>query len=263
MEKTAHHTPHTGWREDEIDQLWNEIQRANENGQPLRSVFEQMGETLGRKPNSVRNYYYMQLRARDGATMRRAAPFETFSEGEVRALVKSVLRARAEGHSVRAAVMALSGGDHTRMLRYQNKYRSVLKKKPELVEDVLRELQSEGIACNNPLLPLRRVNADLQTQVADKARLLGDSDVAGLMTSLNALLDRALDNDPQIHHDRLRVQLDMAHLHYDDLCHATNDMLLLCKEYLGQEEEMRMAVLPAFLSELTQRITQVENAMSR
>ena len=62
MEQTMVRGPRSGWREDEIDQLWREIQRANASGQPLRSGFEEMGGRLGRKTNSVRNYYYMQLR---------------------------------------------------------------------------------------------------------------------------------------------------------------------------------------------------------
>ena len=87
MEQTMVRGPRSGWREDEIDQLWREIQRANASGQPLRSVFEEMGGRLGRKPNSVRNYYYMQLRGQEGDTLRRAQPFETFTEAEVRSLL--------------------------------------------------------------------------------------------------------------------------------------------------------------------------------
>ena len=252
---------HSGWREDEIDRLWHEIQAANEKGQPLRSVFEQMGETLGRKPNSVRNYYYMQLRPRDGRAMRRAAPFETFTEDEVRALVRGVLTARARGQSVRAPVMAMSGGDHTRMLRYQNKYRSVLKKRPQLIQEVLEELRQEGIDCADPL-PSACPREDLRQTVRQKISVLGDSGVNQLLAGLDALLDRALQSDPEIGRDRLRVRLDMAQLRYDALCRAAGDMLLLCKEYLGQEEETRMAVLPAFLETLSQHVASVENAIS-
>ncbi|MBQ9195994.1 MAG: hypothetical protein IJ157_02030 [Clostridia bacterium] len=259
MEQTAVRA-HSGWREDEIDRLWHEIQQANENGQPLRSVFEQMGQTLGRKPNSVRNYYYMQLRPRDGRAMRRAAPFETFTEEEVRGLVRGVLSARARGQSVRAAVMTMSGGDHARMLRYQNKYRSVLKKRPQLIREVLEELRQEGVECADPLKrePQRE---DLQESVRQKIEALGDSDVRQLLTGMNALLDRALDSDPQTGRDRMRVRLDMAQLRYDALCRASGDMLLLCKEYLGQEEDTRMAAMPAFLDALSQHVTSVENAM--
>lgn len=150
MEQTMVRGPRSGWREDEIDQLWREIQRANASGQPLRSVFEEMGGRLGRKPNSVRNYYYMQLRGQEGDTLRRAQPFETFTEAEVRSLLKSVLRARAQGQSVRACVMALSQGDHARMLRYQNKYRSLLKKRPELVAEICRGAGSRRRCLRKP-----------------------------------------------------------------------------------------------------------------
>ena len=235
------------------------MQQANESGQPLRSVFESLGRDLGRKPNSVRNYYYMQLRAREGA-QRRAAPFEPFQEEEVRALCKDVLRARAGGQSVRAAVMALSSGDRARMLRYQNKYRSVLKRRPELIRELMKELSQEGVSCPDPLSPAPPAE-NVRTRAEAKAALLQDADARRLFSALDALLDRALENDPQTRRDRLRVQLDMAALRYDDLCHAAGDMLLMCKEFLGQQEETRAAVLPAFMASLADHVARVENAM--
>ena len=250
---------HGGWREDEIDQLWRQIQTANESGQPLRAVFERMGETLGRKPNSVRNYYYMQLRPRDSQA-RRAAPFETFTDQQVRDLVRGVLTARAQGQSVRAAVMSLSGGDRALMLRYQNKYRSVLKKRPQLIREVMDELRAQGVECPDPLAGDARAD-DLKAEISTKALALGDADVRQMLNGMNALLDRALNNDPQVSRDRMRVRLDMAQLRFDGLCRACGDMLLLCKEYLGQEEDTRTAALPAFLEALRERVTEVENGM--
>ena len=261
MEKTVTRKTRAGWREDEIDRLWQEIRRANESGLPLRSVFEQMGDALGRKPNSVRNYYYMRLREQDQASMRRCVPFETFSDDEVRDLVRNVLYACAQGRSVRAAVMELAGGDQQLMLRFQNKYRAILKKRPELVADICAELQSEGVACVNPLRAAEENAERLRVHIDERARALGDPDVLQLLSGLDALLTRAVDQDPQLHHDRLRVQLDMMHLRYDALCRAAGDMLLLCKEYLGQEEDVRMQVMPAFLSTLSGHVSQVENAM--
>ena len=76
----------------------------------------------------------MQLRDQAGDAFKRAAPFETFSENEVRDLVRQILVARGKGQSVRACVMALSGGDRALMLRYQNKYRSILRKKLDAVQ---------------------------------------------------------------------------------------------------------------------------------
>lgn len=261
MESTVMRKSRAGWREDEIDRLWHEIRRANESGLPLRSVFEQMGDELGRKPNSVRNYYYMRLRGQDQSSMRRASPFETFTEDEVRDLLRNVLLARSQGKSVRSAVMALAQGDQQLMLRFQNKYRAILKKRPDLVDSVCSELESEGIVCKNPVHGAEESEEELRAHIAGQAGALGDPDVMQLLSSLDALLCRAVDNDPRIRHDRLQVQLDMAQLRYDALSRAAGDMLLMCKEYLGQEEETRMAVMPAFLSTLSSHVSIMENVM--
>ena len=106
-----------GWSPEETELLWQEIRAAAESGAPLRGVFERMGQALGRKPNSVRNYYYMQLRGQGDASIRRAAPFETFTDEQVHALLRSVLQAKGEGQSVRACVTAMAGGDRAMMLR--------------------------------------------------------------------------------------------------------------------------------------------------
>ncbi|MBR5232359.1 MAG: hypothetical protein IKW00_08980 [Clostridia bacterium] len=261
MEKTVLKPSRAGWREDEIDRLWEEIRRANENGQPLRSVFEEMGDQLGRKPNSVRNYYYMRLRAQDHGAMRRAEPFAVFTEEEVRLLVRSVLKARGAGRSVRAAVMELADGDHALMLRYQNKYRSVIKKRPELVEEIVREMKNEGIPCFNPLQNALVSADELHTQITERVQALGDPDILKMLSGIDALLLRAQDSDPKAHGDRLRVQLDIALMRYENLARAAGDMLLMCKEYLGQEEDVRTAVMPAFVSTLSHHISAVENAM--
>ena len=142
--------PHGGWQKQEIDALRQSIEAAEQSGESLRSVFDRMSRQLGRKPNSIRNFYYAQVRAEQGEGGARATPFETFSKEEVERLVEQVLTAKAQGVSVRACVRQMADGDRTRMLRYQNKYRSVIKKDPALVREVMAELTSEGIAAFDP-----------------------------------------------------------------------------------------------------------------
>ena len=120
MEQTAHMN-RNGWSQEETDLLWKEIHSALNEGTPLRGVFDRTGQALGRKPNSVRNYYYMQMREKGGEDLKRAAPFDTFSDEEIHELLRKVLLGRGNGRSVRACVMEMSGGDRSRMLRYQNK----------------------------------------------------------------------------------------------------------------------------------------------
>ena len=145
MENQVKVHPRAGWQEDETARLFTAVKEASRSGAPLRSVFESLSGDLGRKPNSIRNYYYACLRQKPDASFLRAAPFNTFTPEETHNLLRQVLMARGQGMSVRSCVMTMAGGDHSRMLRYQNKYRTLLKHRPELVEAVREELRREGL----------------------------------------------------------------------------------------------------------------------
>ena len=58
--------PHGGWQKQEIDALQQSVEAAERSGESLRSVFERMSRQLGRKPNSIRNFYYAQVPAGRG-----------------------------------------------------------------------------------------------------------------------------------------------------------------------------------------------------
>lgn len=111
-----------GWTQQEDRLLLSAAQSARQDGRALRSVFEDVAAQTGRKPNSIRNYYYERIKQGDvESELCRSAAFVPFERDEVRA-----------------------------MLRYQNKYRSVIKKDPALVREVMAELTSEGIAAFDP-----------------------------------------------------------------------------------------------------------------
>jgi hypothetical protein len=46
--------------------------------------------------------------------------------------------------------MELGGGNRSRMLRFQNKYRSLLKNRRPLVEEIIREMREAGQPVYNP-----------------------------------------------------------------------------------------------------------------
>ena len=248
MEKTTQ-PGRSGWKPEETEMLWQEIRQAAESGAPLRGVFERMGQTLGRKPNSVRNYYYMQLRDRAGDDLRRAAPFETFSEDEVHDLLRRVLMARGQGRSVRACVMDLSGGDKTLMLRYQNKYRSVLRKKPDVIAGVCRELAQEGLPCPapEPARPSLPCLADAE-----------DPDVKAALRALQSLARRAREGGAP-ESDRARVQRDLLMMQLEDLQSAAKAMIAECKDFLGEAPDARQRRLEDFCAALSGRVAQLES----
>ena len=70
----------SGWSRQEDKLLFSQAEQARNEGRPLKSVFEAVAEQTGRKPNSIRNYYYARLKEGDveGTACRSAAfvPFE-------------------------------------------------------------------------------------------------------------------------------------------------------------------------------------------
>ncbi|MDP2892671.1 MAG: hypothetical protein Q8O09_06000 [Bacillota bacterium] len=146
---TIFRTRKTGWNSSERSLLWEEVKSAREENRPLRTVFERVASATKRCPNSVRNFYYAAA-AEGDPELKKPAAFVPFSESEIEGLLKKVLSAQAEGISVRSCTMALGSGDKKMMLRYQNKYRNVLKTNPELVKRVAVRMREEGLSFFDP-----------------------------------------------------------------------------------------------------------------
>ena len=266
--------PHGGWQQREIDALKARIGEAERSGDSLRSVFDQLALELGRKPNSIRNFYYAQLRAQDDGGMGRALPFETFSPDEVESLLRSVLTSRAQGMSVRACVRRLSGGDKTLMLRYQNKYRSTVRTRPDLVHKVMDALSQEGIPYVSPYAG--EESQDVMPRLKQQAERSGDAQLVQLFSSLDYLLALALspkeesiaDSGVQRRADRLGAQCDMLRIALDDeqmrresLARETGAMVTLIKEYIALPVRERSAHTDVFCRQAAERLSAVECAL--
>lgn len=145
MEQVANKPLRTGWSSLENDLLNRQIAQARAARLPLRTAFDAVAKQTGRCPNSVRNHYYTTLHPRGGAPA-----FVPFSEEEACALLKEILLSCTRGESVRACTMRLAEGDTRRMLRYQNKYRSLLKTRPELVQKIRLELSEKALEVFDP-----------------------------------------------------------------------------------------------------------------
>lgn len=142
---------HMGWRKEEEEILFTQVKQARGDGRPLKGVFESVAVSTGRKPNSVRNYYYARIKEDESlSALPGGMAFVPFTEAEIRDLLGTVLSAQAKGVSVRACTLAMGKGDNKAMLRYQNKYRSLVKSNPELVRAVRAELLAQGIPACDP-----------------------------------------------------------------------------------------------------------------
>lgn len=273
MEQTAIRTTrrHAGWSEEENRLLWETADEAQQQGLPLKQVFEQIADRTGRKPNSIRNYYYAQVRQREGGIcpLPRFVPFE---EGEVEQLVEQVLRARAKGQSVRSCLQEMAQGDHSLMLRYQNKYRSVLKNRPELIDSILEKLKEEGVQC--PPLQIRpRAHGTAGEACAAldaAARSVSDEELIRACDTLTRLILSGRTGEKSVVQlDRMNVRLDLYRLALSEknrllgaLCEAADELTVLLKEFLITGDQQKISGMQRFCEQLSQQVGCLEGAIS-
>ncbi len=238
MTQTTH--PRAGWQQDEIDVLFAAVREAAQNGKPLRDVFADVGVRLSRKPNSIRNFYYARVHE-DPELAARQTPFRAFTPEELNSLLRNVLIGRGQGESVRACVTRLAGGDRAGMLRYQNKYRSVLKNRPEMLEEIARELKAEGLPCPENVTACRRYERSPKglNSLNQLEQHMDDPTVRRMVEGLSELLERSRSRaelqeadaaseqgallvpyqkwaDARREADRLKVEVDLLKMELED-----------------------------------------------
>ena len=236
----------SGWSESENQLLWETADEAQQQGLPLKAVFEQIAKQTGRRPNSIRNYYYAQVRQHANGQPH-AARFVPFTQQEVDWLMEQVLTARAEGQSVRACLQRLSNGDHSLMLRYQNKYRAVIKTRPDYVRELVERLNEKGILCDPPQVN-HRARVDLSQSsdaLVSEARKSGDSELA-----------RACDVLAQYLRGQRAPAAD------SDLAIAAQNVIEPVKEFMALSGKARMEAADDFCASIAQRIGELEARLS-
>ncbi|MDE6398486.1 MAG: hypothetical protein K2L51_04105 [Clostridiales bacterium] len=169
---------------------------AKANGHGLSSAFTAMSEQTGRSVNSVRNYYYSQLKmfelvpslAADLGIELLESPrerFTLFGAQEIDELLESVLVGKANGVSVRKTIAALANGDSKKALRLQNKYRSLVLHHRNKVNEVMRRLAENGKQYFNPYLKetvLPGSETDNYKKLSDYISSLDESEVGEFLT---------------------------------------------------------------------------------
>lgn len=163
-----------GYSRAEAEELVRYIGEGRRMGKTLTSLFASYGRTHGRAGGSVRNYYYRLLKTENAAPLLagknlRAEAIVPFTERETEEMLRKILSERKKGCSVRRAIANVCGGDEKKMLRYQNKYRNMLKKQPEAVRAAA---ERAGIAID--VSAPRPAKTDLQRRVEAEINALYD-----------------------------------------------------------------------------------------
>ncbi|MDO4568489.1 MAG: hypothetical protein Q4B99_05955 [Clostridia bacterium] len=184
----------TGWREEEDALLFSEIKRVRAEGRPLRDAFDSVASRTGRKPNSVRNYYYTRIKDEEAAKQYGVgcSAFVPFTEEELHHLIRTVLLAQANGMSVRACTLQMGNGETKAMLRYQNKYRAVLRTRADLIHQVNCELEQEGLPTFDPYARAALKRAREEAPELSRAERLDGFDMSSFMNGLSSLIEYAV-----------------------------------------------------------------------
>jgi len=234
-----------GWTEKENKKLFAEIKKAQSTGKPLNRVFEKISSETGRKPNSIRNYYYQKIKEMGLSDIAPPSHFTSFNDEEVVTLISTMLTCQAQGQSVRSCALEMGSGDKTKMLRYQNKYRSVLKTNPELVQNVMSMLASEGKEFVNPFgKTQKKRKSTKQMKFSD---LLGDLlsnlqssgiEIEPMFRSLNGLAKLAAKNAElgEVNETIAKQQAIISNLKREirDYTSEKNDLILENAELLNR-----------------------------
>ncbi len=123
------------WQDAEVKSLFLEVEECKSAGKAIRDAFTSHAQKFGRKPNSVRNYYYHEIdrleedkqrlsRLKIDLKEHQKSQFAFFTEEEKNRMIDKIKQKLEEGYSVRKACLMLSGGDVKEMLRLQNKFRA-------------------------------------------------------------------------------------------------------------------------------------------
>lgn len=164
------------WEDEEVKSLFKFVEVKKSEGVPLIKIFNLFAKCVNRKQNSVRNYYYREIKnlkenknreLRLGINLKNhiAKTPEPFSEKDTKEVVSNIKSLLEQGYSVRGACLELAGGDAGKMVRYQNKYRAEVKYKQNEKE------KNEGIKSNVIKMPV-------------KSNILSDDDISALFLGL-------------------------------------------------------------------------------
>lgn len=126
-------TKNLAWTRAEICKLFSVVEEYKKQNKPLLSAFRDFATRFARRPASVRNFYYQQLKVFQASPKlcgdwginlnnHQKKPAVMFTKEELSTTITQIDALVQKGHSVRAACKMLSNGDATTMLRLQNKY---------------------------------------------------------------------------------------------------------------------------------------------
>ena len=137
------------WQDEEVKTLFRFVEIKKSENLTLVEIFLQFAKCVGREQKSVRNYYYLEIKRLQNDVERanklgidlsqhNSKCSLKFTDREAKNLLGNINKLIKDGHSVRGACLILADGDKSKMIRYQNKYRSIIKKENKNMGNIIK-----------------------------------------------------------------------------------------------------------------------------
>jgi len=197
-----HKKTYCQWKDEEVKHLFLHIENFKQKNLPLTYAFLEYAKQTNRKANSVRNYYYLELdellkneprriKLNIDLTNHQKQNFEEFNKQQEYELTYYILQKARYSKSVRSSCLELANNDVSLMIRYQNKFRSLLKNNASLINEINKKLD----ATIGPKQDIKKANI-LTFPVLDKTKnkeRLSDEELKGLFMGLVKLVKKSAD----------------------------------------------------------------------
>lgn len=192
------------WTRAQIDMLLEKTKHGN----VRMHAFEEVAKQTRRKTNSVRNYYYKNL-------AKEKASFTSFSAAEVTQMLREIILGTSRGESVRSVCLRLANGDKLKMLRFQNKYRAILKTAPGRITEVKDMLEGQGYFVKLPYQTnfLDKLPNNVVTLPTREEKKLADADINNLFAGLLRLVKKQAEDGAKSQIDMLKAEIQQLKTH--------------------------------------------------
>lgn len=234
------------WKDEEVKNLFSFVESEKNKNKKMTAIFKEFASISGRKPNSIRNYYYLELQNAEKSSLRLknlgidinnhiVKKNNKFSDNETQKLIEEITRLKSLGYSVRSACHKLAGGDLNKMVRLQNKYRVLCSKDKNTESRAKMELSKKGFITDNNIITMPTLNKGLS-----------DSDINSLFMGLVKLVKKsALENanrnlikDVEFANDSLRKALVKLSQKESQIKEIRKEFKILSQENQNLKEEI-------------------------
>lgn len=119
---------YNNWNKKDIEALVESVENENKRESNM-SVFSNLAKKYNLSPLTIRNIYY---KSRTDKKMK----YKHFDMEESKSMFNQINNLVSKGNSVRKACLIMAGEDQSLFLRYQNKYRKMLKQASQNVKTI-------------------------------------------------------------------------------------------------------------------------------